>query len=179
MRTLRLSLVGTVTLVLLAGLGAVGLAQDTSPVAVTGTVATQAVDESEEEWWAEPMTVGHARGFKVIETWEWSDPRLPADKVVVMNFDMYDMGSFRELPFTQTSLLQGPEGYWTGTSSGYFDAQGIHHGVEILTGHGAYEGLFATLHIVGDPVTDTSRAEGLIFEGEMPPMPDAVEPSAE
>jgi hypothetical protein len=78
----------------------------------------------------------------------------------------------------QTSLLRGPEGYWTGTSAGCFDQHGIHHGVEVLTGHGAYDGLLATLHIVSDPESDTTTAEGLIFPGEMPPEPDPVEPAA-
>jgi hypothetical protein len=178
MHSWRLFLVAAAIALLLVSRSVVVVAQDgsTRPVHVTGVLLSQEIDDSEEEWWAEPLTVGHARGFKVIETWEWSDPRLPTDKVIVLNFDMYDIGSFQELAFNQASLLAGPDGNWTGTSSGYFDQEGVHHGVEILTGHGAYEGLFATLHYgsMDDPDRGAIDGQGLIFEGEMPPMPEPV-----
>jgi len=175
-RTLRLSLFVMLTLALLGGPSEAVLAQDeeeAGPVTyVTGTVLSQDIDTTEEEW-SQEGGVGHARGFKVLETWEWSDPRLPTEKATVMNFEMYDIGDFRELAFQSTHLLEDPDGHWAGTASGFFDQDGGHHGVEFLTGHGAYEGLFATIGFTAD------GAEGLIFEGEMPPMPDPLEPPAE
>jgi len=184
-RTLGLPLAGTVILALLGGLSVAVAAQaeetDSGPVtSITGVRLGLTTDTSEEEWSVDG-SVGHARIFRVHETVEWSDPRLPTDKVTTLNFDMYNIGEFRELPMTGTSLLEGPDGYWTGTTTGFCDQDGDCFGIDILTGHGAYEGLFATLHAspLRDPEAEGDQLwEGLIFEGEMPPMPDQLEPSA-
>ena len=187
MRTLRLSLAGMVLLVLLAGVGGAVLAQTESaqpdgPVtAVSGTFVRQVTDTSEEEW-TEEGGVGHMRTHKFLEVIEWSDPRLPSDNYVVTNFDMYDIGQLREMPYTGTDLLVGEDGYWTGTFTGFCDEQGHCYGMDMLTGHGAYESLFATL--LAFPPEDAesdrdTRWEGLIYEGEMPPMPEYPEPPAE
>ena len=182
MRTLRLSLVGTVTLVLLVGSGGVVVAQsddEAGPVTpVTGTRLSATTDTSEEEWSYEG-TVGVARNFKLLESVEWSDPRLPSDVLNVLNFDMHVIGHFQDLPVTGAVLLQGPDCYWTGSLTGFCDPQETCHVMETLTGHGAYEGLFATI-LGGDAEAGAQYLyEGMIFEGEMPPMPDPLEPSAE
>jgi hypothetical protein len=183
MRTLKLSPVGTVIFALLGGLtGAVvaqtGPAEEDSPVtAVSGTFVSQVTDTSEQEW-TEEGGIAHARYYKFLETIEWSDPRLPSNNHVVLNFDMYD-GELREMPYAGTDLLVGEDGYWTGTFTGFCDQQAHCYGMDMLTGHGAYEGLFATLRAF--PPEDAANAretrwEGLIYEGEMPPMPDYPEP---
>jgi len=52
--------------------------------------------------------------------------------------------------------------------------------LDILTGHEAYEGLFATILGEHDMSAGAQYVyRGLIYEGEMPPMPDPLEPSAE
>jgi hypothetical protein len=104
-------------------------------------------------------------------------PRLPSDVLNVLNFDMHHIGHFQDLPVTGAVLLQGSDGSWRGSLTGFCDPQEICHVMEILTGHGAYEGLFAT--ILGGGDTAQFRYEGMIFEGEMPPMPEAVEPITE
>jgi hypothetical protein len=183
MRTLRLSLVGTVILMLLGGTFVTVVAQSDEEAGlvtpVTGTRLSVTTDTSQEEWSVEG-TVGHARIFKAHEVVEWSDPRLPADKYGVMNFDMYNIGEMRETPVAGTTLLQDEGGYWTGTFTGFYDQDGLGHGMDILTGHGAYEGLFATLHgsSPDDPESSADQMawEGLIYEGEMPPMPEPMEP---
>ena len=121
----------------------------------------------------------YARNFKLLESVEWSDPRLPSDVLNVLNFDMHVIGHFQDLPVTGAVLLQGPDGYWTGSLTGFCDPQETCHVMETLTGHGAYEGLFATI-LGGDAEAGAQYLyEGMIFEGEMPPMPDPLEPSAE
>jgi len=189
MRTLRLTLVGTIILVLLSGLGLVVYAQSdegNGPVThFTGTRLSSVPDTTDEEWWEEDG-IGHARVFRVAETVEWSDPRLPSEKQNVANFDMYNIGEFREVPMTGTTLLEGPDGYWSGEFTTYCDAEGACHGMSAVTGHGAYEGLFAIFRD-SSPALDPDASsvamvetvfEGLIFEGERPPMPDPIEPSA-
>ena len=82
---------------------------------------------------------------------------------------------------TGTTLMEGPEGYWTGEFTLFCDADSGCSGVNTITGHGAYEGLFAVMRAFDDiegPVFGDWVFEGVIFESEMPPMPEALEPSA-
>ena len=77
MRTLRLSLVGTVMLALLGGLGGAVMALDEEemPVTatrVTGTQIDSVWDESEMEETSDEHGVGGLRGLRIRETWEWS-----------------------------------------------------------------------------------------------------------
>ena len=56
------------------------------------------------------------------------------------------------------------------------------YGVNVITGHGDYEDLFATFRVTPsqDPASEGATLfDGLIFEGEMPPMSDPLEPLAE
>ena len=185
MRTLRLSLTGVLALALHGGLGGTVVAQDgteSGPVThFTGAVVSLTTDDTDEEWWVEDG-VGHARTYRLTEMVDWSDPRLPSEKQNVLNFDMYDIGEFRDLPMTGTILLEGPDGYWTGEFTTYCDASGDCFGMNSVTGHGAYDGLFAIFRASpgGDTTVESASVfEGLIFEGEMPPMPDPIELSAE
>jgi hypothetical protein len=180
MRTLRLSLVGTVTLALLGGLSGAVIAQsgEASELVthVTGVVTNSWNDSTEEEWWLDPETVGHARGFKQHQNVDWSDPRLPRRKDTRLNFDMYHEGEFREVPVRGTHLLTGPYGYWTGTGSGFCDTDGECVAIDMLTGHEAYEGLNAALFAQTDGATGVTVWDGYIFEGEPLPMPEPLEP---
>jgi len=188
MRTLRSFMAGMLFVALLVGLSGTALAQEAakSPQVthVTGTLIAEETDDSEEEWWEDVDTtegrptnvVGHLRGLRSVQTIEWSDPRLPSEKVTETNFDMFRIGVPSEMPFTGSHLLVGPDGYWTGTGTGFCGTDNTCHGLDVLTGHGAYDGLYATL------LATTFRGtewDGLIFEGEMPPMPDPLEPSSE
>ncbi len=185
MRTLRLSLMGMLTFALLGGLGGTVVAQSeegAGPVTpFTGIRLSSTEDTSDEEWTVEGG-IGRARVYKLHETVEWSDPRLPTDKLNVMNFDMYNIGETRDLPIAGTQLLEGPDGYWTGEFTSFCDEVGDCYGMNVITGHGSYEGLFATFRASPqpDPAGEGDLLfDGLIFEGEMPPMPDPIEPSVE
>ena len=185
MRTLRMSLAGTVILALLGGLGSVALAQedaDSAKVTPFTGVRLSVISDTSEEEWSVDGDIGHARFFKALETVEWSDPRLPSEMRSVANFDMYNIGEMREMPMAGTTLLVGQDGYWTGAYTGFCDEVGDCYGMNVLTGHGDYEGLFATLRATSeyDPNYESDVLfNGLIFEGEMPPVPDPIEPLTE
>ena len=184
MRILRVTLAGTVVLALLGGLGSVALAQEDAETAkvtpFTGTRLDAVWDTTDAEWWEEDG-IGHSRGMRGTETIEWSDPRLPSEMHVGMNFDEYGPGEFQATAVSGTTLLEGPDGYWSGEFTVYCDDRGC-HGMNTITGHEAYEGLLAVFRAYDDiegPEEGEWVYEGLIFEGEMPPRPEPVEPSAE
>ncbi len=178
MRTLRLALVGTVTVLLLAGIGGVAPAQediDTAKVThFTGT-RVSATEGTIDEWW-EADGIGHGRGIRGSETIEWSDPRLPSELQMVQNVD----APGQEVVVAGATLLEGLEGYWTGEFTAYCDPGSDCHGMNTITGHGAYQGLTAVLrgYYADGPGSDWVF-DGVIYEGETLPMPEALEPTAE
>jgi hypothetical protein len=182
MRRSRLALAGGAVLALLGGLNVGAVAQD--PILdprvtlVSGTVTAATPDTSDEEWWVEDA-IGHARVYKVSETVEWSDPRLGDGALWSLNFDMYEISVAKQMPVTGTVWIQGPDGHWTGTSTGFCDPAGDCYSMIVLNGQDTYDGLFATILGTGDGDTSEFRYEGMIFEGEMPPMPEPVKPPAE
>ena len=122
MRTSRLSLAGTAILALLGGLSVPALVQSESDDAVsvtriTGTVVDAVWDDSQVEMTSEG-DVNYGRGMRLVETYEWSDPRLPAVKTSVMNFNSYPGGEAgRGIVAQLTNRLDGPDGSWVGTAT--------------------------------------------------------------
>ena len=175
MRTLRPLVTGAAVLAMLAGLGTAAVAQEEdSPLVthVTGTVIDTFYDDSTAEATFAPEDVHFVNGATYVETNEWDDPRLPADKKMVLNFITYPDAGGRFM-VTRTSIrLDGPDGSWVGTGVGVVDPDGSSHGQDVLVGEGAYEGLTAVLNCGTE-----SGCEGYIFEGEMPPEPDPVPPA--
>lgn len=177
MRTSRLSPGALVIVVLLGGLAGAVLAQseDTSAPeisTVTGNRLTLELDGS---------TAVHPdgdpdqyHGLVAIETLTWSDPRLPSDMRSVLNLtaDRVMTGAVR---------LDGPEGSWNGTWEAFAHEDGTGEGMLRLTGADAYDGLIAFLHGYTDDAScvECMRYDGIIFEGQMPPMPEPVEAAAE
>ena len=177
MRTLRLSLVGTVILVLLGGLGGAATAQDEAtgavePVAVTGaqtsewvhTVGTTVNEEG----------VYHTRGPWWTVTWEADDPRLSGEGTWTVNWNFL----LEDGPSIGTSaiVLANPDGRWVGTGQGFGDGS-VDHELIVLRGEGDYDGLTATLLMRGD--AGSTGFEGIIFPFEPPEIPDPIEPPAE
>ena len=165
MRTLRASLVGTVILALLGGLGGAVVAQDEAeePTGVQVTVTQQCSD------------VGHAGC-----DWTASDPRLTGtialawgDGVAVEGAEDSQAG----LQWTN-STFHSPEGSWTG--HGYILWGEPTQNFLVLSGTGANEGW----HYVAsgtDPEPDGDfEWTGTLYEGELPPFPEtavAAEPA--
>ena len=176
MHTLRLSLVGTVLLLLLGGLGGAVSAQD--PEAATWTHVTGSTVEGE---WTADMTP--ARWEDSVEfrptrsqtfTVEWSDPRLPGTMQVQQDVVLHhgDMTSYSDFMFVfaDSVRLEDADGAWVGSGRGVNGSDGTIILYE-LTGEGAYEGLSALFDRAFDPDTMAVGFDGFIFESELPSVP--------
>ena len=176
MRTLRLAMVGAVSLMLAGSLGAAAQPEADETVLVTpvtGTVVEAVWDDSQMEFTSEGG-VNYGRGMLITETYEWSDPRLPAVKTTIFNFNSYPgEGDGRGVMGQTTMRMEDSVGAWTGgaMTMQYVDGRGV--GWDTYFGEGAYEGLVAVLQCTSE------GCEGQIFEGERPPMPDPFEPTVE
>jgi hypothetical protein len=189
MRTLRLSLVGPVILALLGGLGGAVLAQADDDRPVTATYVTgQQTDAREVDGggYARVGGIGQYHGAVYEDTLEWSDPRLSSSMWIAENLDMHDLGDGSEAwTWVGSIRLKDEEGAWTGREYGMGefmdDGLVLRPRVMMLSGDGAYEGLTAVFQRSWDPDDPTYHVtvEGYIHEGELPPMPDPVEPPVE
>jgi hypothetical protein len=178
MRTLRLFLVGTMTLALVGGVGAVTSAQTESDApgsAVLSFTLPYPTDFT-------PGVIAFADGPMLTQnevfrsTLDSGDPRL--------NGELWTIHSYYTFPDSGGSVgvgfagLDSELGAWRGTFHGYgtpFNER-VYHQID-LTGSGAYDGLSATLF-----VTDNGTGfdvVGMVFPGGLPPMPDKEEPPAE
>ena len=196
MRTLRLSLVGAVILVLMSSMSLVTLAQeDDDGVAathVTGTTSSgnRTIHRATYEI-ADDFSHNTGYGGVYERDVEWSDPRLPSLMRLSENWDFYGIGGSDEIngaiSLVQSVRLDGPDGAWTGTAYGLLEET---KPVEtypqtvllILEGEDAYAGLSAMLRTVYDEPPAGGEIpdwEGYIFEGGMTPIPEAPEPPAE
>jgi len=172
MRTLRLTLAGTVTLALLGGFAvAAGAQSDEAASASEVTMVTGerlAIPMSE----AKPVSAGgYVRYPQVVVTYSWSDPRLPTEMRFRMNGVAHHV-------FTGTALLEDPVGHWSGTWEAFIGEGGRVRGLLRLTGFGAYDGLIAVLHGTDEQCPfECMRYDGVIVEGDLPPLPEAFEPA--
>jgi hypothetical protein len=191
MRTLRLSLIGTVILVLLGGLGVVAAAQD-EPAAtpVIGNITSTRIVAS-----GDPTFGGmhnYLRDDAADYDMEWSDPRLGSVMRTTTNWDFFGLpeeGDINGAVLVATSVrLEGPDGAWTGTEYLLLDETRNPErypgpSVMLLSGEGAYEGLSAMIRRQYEsdiPMPgELPTFEGYILEGELTPVPTAPEPSTE
>jgi len=123
-----------------------------------------------------------------------SDPRFDGTWSMYMAGDRYvDRGAdTSDHPMLITGLLRidNDEGTWQGSApdGNMPDGPEVTWGMAMLTGEGAYEGLTTAFWsrllddqcFPGHPDTRCVHdVRGLVFEGEMPPLPEPVELSAE
>ena len=198
MRTLWLSLTGTLILALLGGPSVAVVAQDEEPTPVTFVTGTVAEMHGHDEH-REPegdLSSYDLRGYEVMtesggtlrQVVEWSDPRLPTDFWLTLGYTLISAGeddSDGAINVAWQSLLEGEEGRWRGTGR---SVQGgdEKYSLYSLTGEGAYEGLSALLR--GTTPDDMEAGlvhahapwdmayEGYIYEAELSPLPDAPAP---
>lgn len=129
--------------------------------------------------------VGHGRGMVSDAGFEWSDPRLPKEARMVANFEAYGDprdGDVGAVAITSMWLGGDADGYWSGPWTGWCDAQDRCRGTVTLTGHGAYEGFYTILTERPQEEADgtvTKVFEGAILNGEMPPIPESMGPTAQ
>lgn len=194
MRTLRLSVVGTVILALLAGSAAIAIAQEEpAPVTfVTGTVAEVYgynegdLDDAAASALGAPDQVAYdLRGYEVStesgfvrEVVEWSEPRLPVDLWLTLGYTLIWKGEDANkldgaMNLAWRMLLEDEVGSWHGTGRKLYIGD-ERYGLYTLTGEGAYAGLSAVLRevIPADAHGPWPRGfEGYIFEAELTPLP--------
>jgi hypothetical protein len=181
MRTLRLFLVGTTTLALAGGIGAVTSAQTESDTpASTGSALLSFTLP-----YPEPSTLGvvefadgqrftHEGVFRF--TLDSGDPRLSGEMWTINSYYTFpDSGGNVWVGFAG---LDDEGGAWRGTYHGYGTPYNERNYLQVdLTGSDAYDGLSAILF-----ATDNGTGfdvEGMIFPGELPPLPEMQEPPAE
>ena len=187
MRTFRAALAGTVILALLGGLSLAAVAQEEQDGPITATYVTGEVTGYRP---IAPGTWEDGDGFALMTDdqyelqIEWSDPRLPSVKHGRENLHVYNKGDDLEAEtLAGTIRLEGPDGAWVGTAHGMadYDAERGRQltKVMVLDGEDAYEGLHAAIVVtIDEGVSPMPSYEGFIYEGEMPPLPDPVEPFA-
>ena len=152
---------------------------------VTGTVTeayTDDVGSGGRETFSDDV-----RGFEVTgggvdlmrQVVEWSDPRLPTDLWLALDYTLIRDGadgSGGALNNATRSVLEDEAGRWGGTGRYVMDADQAFSFYE-LTGEAAYEGLHALMH--GAPVADAQGPwdmayAGYIFEAELTPFPTSL-----
>jgi hypothetical protein len=129
------------------------------------------------------VTVGTSQPTLMRQVVEWSDPRLPTTHWVSGDYTLIWKPSYEDMDGAMNtvtrSLLEDEEGRWRGTGRWVNDGR-ERFSFYVLTGEGAYEGLYALLHGVtpADAEGPWDLAyEGYIFEAEMLPFPDEPVPA--
>ncbi len=180
MRTLRLSLAGTVMLVLLGGLSGAVVAQDETRTlaqadGVTGTLVWSGGHGAE--------TVSLVDGVQRTQDLGWQFRALASDPRVAGTFTM--LGETRyEFP-GPIVLAKGPvelvnaDGRWFGEWQGGYERSMGSEMLGFLRGEGAYDGLTYLLHAEHDLYnTDFVDTQGVIYAGDIPGTTEE-EPPAE
>ena len=180
--TLALTLMGLQTVVTAQGDDAAASDDAAQPAAaafVTGTIDVE--NEATLTPPVDTMVDGYlqGRGWELEgATIEMDDPRLSGTVTRMLNANVWQGDDFLFVRNDRVRM-ENDEGAWSGVSTTYSASgpgvMGAARDVDtiIATGEGAYEGLTAYLVIDGGVV------EGLVFPGEMPPLPDPIEPAAE
>jgi len=172
MRTLRLSLAGTVILALLGGLSVAVVAQVESEVA-TGpdnalvTYLTNVCDITDTDlvWSDSGISIDRGREYACETT--FSDPRVSGTRTGAYNSDCF--GEL-ETPCLEwgTDEIVGPDGSWTGSYQGILDGDRL-TSYRVYRGTAGYEGLAFIWLRTG--TYDIPGGYGLVYAGEPPPMP--------
>ena len=184
MRTLRLPLVGTVILALLAGLSGAVLAQDEEatldPHRPSFFTLTSGDPLSESEWVYSPGLNDSAEflGLEAVLPVEASDPRISGTWTEVYDFRGWEAPDDTGLPFSPSVSsgavrIDNEDGAWVGTWDAFGSAFSGAEWIQ-LQGEGAYEGLTAVIHQTFDFATDVETFEGVIVPGVPPDYPEPI-----
>ena len=183
MRTLRLSLVGTVALALLGPSSVTGVARDADPASeadvlapavVTGTIRAVAPNQSAQTETSPQPMVASTRNYGWTLSLETDDPRLSGELEANSNYDVYGSGATVR---TLIGRLTNDGGSWTMAGQGFTPGTGVSHYVNYFTGEHGYEGLSAML--IQRPAPGGWEVEGVIIPGAWPEPPEWVLPPAE
>ena len=201
MRTLRLSLAGTVMVALLGGFDGAVLAQEDAPTVEPPTDFSGTLDcpVHSEMGKSKHVVVGPLDydnlvrrewrgGYFVFEVEEMSDPRLDGTLTAYLDRDEYIYPSvdWRSPPalMSATMRIENEDGAWQGSAPDAYMPGGplSTWGLVPLAGEGAYEGLTAVWWTnIEDAECSCENPEnpcvydvsGAVFHGEMPALPSA------
>mgnify|MGYP001814217038 FL=1 len=185
MRTPRVAIIAL--LLLLGSTGAVATQEEPAPVTfVSGTVAevyghTFSEANLPSDVRGYEVTVGTSQPALMRQVVKWSDPRLPSDLWLTLDYTLIWKPSAAldgAVNTVSRSLLEDEQGHWRGTGR-WVNGGGEPYSFYVLIGEGAYGGLYALLHGVtpADAEGPWDLAyEGYIFEAEMLPFPDEPVP---
>ena len=114
-----------------------------------------------------------SRGLVGLETaTEMSDPRLQGTYYLSLNTDVFREPAGTGV-YTYTWRIENEDGTWQGSQSGFGFPDGTQAVVTTpLVGEGAYEGLTAIWESTFDGAACAWTVRGLVFEGELPPVPE-------
>ncbi len=168
MRTLRLSLAGTVMLVLLGGLS-VAVAQDEGVEPTWTTLVEEQCMLAEDDAHTSETDgkLTRVRDYDLACEVTFTDPRVSGMRSTLYNEDC--LGSF-PCVYWATHELAGPDGTWSGWTTGTVDPDRTAIGHSVLTGSARLRGSDVRLECHRQ-VRRTTLAYGLIYEGDPPPMP--------
>ena len=174
MRTLRLSLVGTVVLAVLGSTSAVALAQTdsetegsdasavlsfTAPYGTQTDLGTAVVDEGRSGYRDATYTV----------RFEANDPRISGELWSIHHWERHR--DSQGATIVGLAGIDGEAGAWQGTFHGYASPGDKYLAYQLdLAGEGAYEGLSAMLFMTDNGAS--FDVEGMVFPGELPPPPE-------
>jgi len=199
MRTLRLSFAGMAILALVGSLPVAVLAQSDGNVDVQPPMqfsGTLTCSDDHQPGLTKPVRLGpygdgslirrETRGSvmrPIVE--EMSDPRLDGTYTLYGNTDEYTYPGMEDggYPLLATVLvrIENDAGAWQGSGAEPYlpDIPQPEWAIAVLTGEGAYEGFTA---VMGNTYVDEPcgwEVQGLIFQGEMPPVPSPSDPTTE
>jgi len=171
MRTLRLSLVGTLLLVLLDGLGGAVVAQSGGLDAMTGQSASWVtfIDQSCSVEEATPEQDGVIQRMRAVRTTcevTLDDPRVSGTATTLGNYDCH---ATTGCTTWGTQELVGPDGSWSGSFIGTIDLVFTERATSVWTGTAGYEGLTFIANAIA-PLGETPTVVGIIYEGGPPPV---------
>ena len=177
MRTLRLSLAGTVILALLGGLGAAALAQAEPGYSTGGTwmslVQERCTPTSSPPRTDQPNGDSQIRALGATCATSGDDPRFGSPMEVVLSMDCLADGSCINWGRIEQP---GADGTWSGRFAGTEDPDANMYLTIVMTGSGGYEGLTHIRHASG-PSSGPLDHAGVVFEGAPPPLFTMPEPS--
>jgi hypothetical protein len=179
MRTLRLSLVGTVILALLGGLGGAVLAQmDVDPEAVYFTATGQMTDAADADGMLSTADGiwSWRDGAYAIEV-EASDPRASGTLSFFANAD-HDLETGHGIDWG-TLRVENAGGTWVGpyTGMGYASPEGRYSSTSaMLLGDGDHAGYTMSLWLDAFPGSPVGNVHGVIYKGQPPAVEVITDP---
>lgn len=176
MRTLRLSLAGTMVVMLLGITSGITVAQDDQVIGPMGAnyfTATDTPISSGTFDWVPGPGYTEAAGVAAVTDFVASDPRISGEATWTSTVRFYpygEAGGIDPAVWSSVVRIENADGAWVGTITGYRDPDDVTREWNVVTGEGAYDGLTAVFRFVAE-----DGYEGVIVPGGLPSVPEAAD----